>query len=217
MEIARGSDPRALAKSLAPMRGFLQRPSPYLIFRQFLGEELICSLLEHARANESKFKVTKVGEGNDRRVDPSARISKGLRDIGKSGPAIEAKILSLLPKTANSLGIPPFEAAGVELELVAHGEGAFFKRHVDSPSHMSGRRRMISGVYYFHAQPRIFKGGALRLHAIEGGAFVDIEPHNDTLAVFPSWALHEVLAVNCPSGRFIDSRFAINCWVLGPA
>ncbi len=199
------------------MQMFLHRVPPYVVIPQFLGEEMVASLLEHASTNESKFKVTKVGEGEDRRVDPSARISKRLRDMGKSGPAIESKVLSLLPKSAASLGIPPFEATAVELELVAHGDGAFYKRHVDPASRTSAGRRMISAVYYFCAQPRIFKGGALRLHAFEGGAFVDIEPKNDTLTVFPSWVLHEVMPISCPSGRFIDSRFAINCWILGPA
>jgi SM-20-related protein len=31
--------------------------------------------------------------------------------------------------------------------------------------------------------------------------------------VFPSWVLHEVRPVSCPSKRFVDSRFAINCWL----
>jgi Rps23 Pro-64 3,4-dihydroxylase Tpa1-like proline 4-hydroxylase len=57
----------------------------------------------------------------------------------------------------------------------------------------------------------------LRIYAFadekETGAFVDIEPTNDTLVFFPSWFPHEVLPVACPSGRFEDSRFAINCWV----
>jgi asparagine synthetase B (glutamine-hydrolysing) len=41
----------------------------------------------------------------------------------------------------------------------------------------------------------------------------DIEPIHNSLLMFPSWAPHEVMPVNCPSQRFIDSRFAINCWV----
>jgi Rps23 Pro-64 3,4-dihydroxylase Tpa1-like proline 4-hydroxylase len=57
----------------------------------------------------------------------------------------------------------------------------------------------------------------LRLHRIgsrageEGGA--DIAPEPNSLVLFPSWAPHEVLLVRCPSGRFEDSRFAINCWI----
>jgi len=42
---------------------------------------------------------------------------------------------------------------------------------------------------------------------------VNIEPGRNGPLMFPSWAPHEVMPVNCPSGRFADSRFAINCWV----
>jgi SM-20-related protein len=36
--------------------------------------------------------------------------------------------------------------------------------------------------------------------------------HN-TFVVFPSWVLHEVLPVSCPTKQFIDSRFALNFWL----
>ena len=77
-------------------------------------------------------------------------------------------------------------------------------------------QRVISAVYYFYRLPKSFSGGVLRLHSVAGGgeegSFVDIEPTNDTLVFFPSWFPHEVLPVACPSGRFEDSRFTINCW-----
>ena len=60
-------------------------------------------------------------------------------------------------------------------------------------------------------------GGVLRIYSFtdnnDTGSFVDIELTNDSLVFFPSWLTHEVLPVTCPSGRFEDSRFAINCWV----
>jgi Rps23 Pro-64 3,4-dihydroxylase Tpa1-like proline 4-hydroxylase len=49
-------------------------------------------------------------------------------------------------------------------------------------------------------------------------AFADIEPGQNRLVAFPSWAPHEVMPISCPSRRFIDSRFAVNCWAwAGPA
>ncbi|HUS56353.1 MAG TPA: 2OG-Fe(II) oxygenase, partial [Thermohalobaculum sp.] len=72
--------------------------------------------------------------------------------------------------------------------------------------------------YYFCATPARFSGGQLRLHSLaasrEAGTYVDIEPENDTAVFFPSWFPHEVLPVVCESGQFMDSRFAINCWLL---
>ena len=111
----------------------------------------------------------------------------------------------------------PVDAPKLETQLVAHNDGAFYSRHIDTQ--MIGRHdhiRVLSGVYYFHAKPKAFTGGALRLYSIgngEGRTFVDIEPEHNSLVVFPSWAPHEVMPVSCPSKRFVDSRFAINCWI----
>jgi SM-20-related protein len=100
---------------------------------------------------------------------------------------------------------------------VAHNDGAFYKRHIDTRGTSAlGSIRVPSGVYYFHSQPKAYTGGALRLHAIadpQTRRFVDVEPAHDSLVVFPAWAPHEVMPISCPSKRFIDSRFAVNCWV----
>ena len=61
------------------------------------------------------------------------------------------------------------EKADVELELVAHNDGAFYARHIDTATgEDSNQVRVLSGVYYFHAKPKAFTGGALRLFAIRG-------------------------------------------------
>ena len=125
----------------------------------------------------------------------------------------------MVPSLISQLRVTPFDAPNLETELVAHGDGAFYKRHVDTqtPRHPEVNGiRVLSGVYYFHAEPKAFTGGELRLYALGGKSgenFVDIEPVNNSLLVFPAWAPHEVRPVSCPSKRFIDSRFAINCWL----
>ena len=86
--------------------------------------------------------------------------------------------------------------------------------------------RLLSAVYYFHREPKRFTGGQLRLHRstpdddpsdpepIRNPADqIDIEPKRNSLLVFPSWASHEVLPVDCPSSRFEDHRFAVNIWL----
>jgi SM-20-related protein len=196
--------------SLSAMQTFLHRVPPHLVIRNFLGAEVITALLQHAIANEARFTMTKVGEREERRTDTAVRISKRLREIGSMRSTVEAKLLAALPDIAPKLGMTAFAPAAAELELVAHGDGAFYKAHIDPRKHGIHNQRMISAVYYFNAAPKAFSGGALRLLAFEGDSCQDIEPENDTLAVFPAWALHEVRPVQCPSGRFIDSRFAIN-------
>lgn len=191
---------------------------PYLVLRDFLEDETAAGLLEYACAHEAAFAPTRTGHFAEAEIDPDMRVSVGTRDLGPFRRILETKVLGLLPDLIAQLRMTPVEAATLELQLVAHNDGAFYKHHIDTLT-ASGRDgiRVLSGVYYFHAKPKAFSGGALRLYAIGDPAettFVDIEPAHNSLLVFPSWAPHEVMPVSCPPKRFIDSRFAVNCWVL---
>ena len=125
-------------------------------------------------------------------------------------------ITALVPSLLQRLSMPVFTPAAYEVELVAHGDGAFYRRHLDlhAGEHGPSLRRMLSAVYYFYREPRAFSGGALRIYSFDGSASVDFQPENDTLVAFPTSAPHEVLPVAVASREFIDSRFAVNCWVL---
>ena len=172
--------------------------------------------LEFAQASRDQFTASDVGYGERNRIDLSYRRSSKLKPIGELENEVRADVCVALPSMFDYLGIAPFDPARVELEMVVHGDGAFFSRHEDiviRPGMTS--YRVISAVYYFHRLPKSFSGGVLRIHPIGGrhASFVDIEPANDKLIFFPSWVPHEVMPVVCPSGKFQDSRFAINCWV----
>lgn len=190
---------------------------PYLVLRAFLDEATVGGLLAFALSKQCGFISTQT-MGKTR--DPSTRVSTSLRELGDYRPLFKSKILGLMSELVARLQVTPFEACGVETELVAHGDGAFYKRHTDTQTAKYDevdRIRVLSGVYYFNAEPKAFAGGSLRLYAIGGKPgenFVDVEPLNNSLLVFPSWAPHEVMPVSCPSKCFIDSRFAVNCWVL---
>ena len=196
----------------APPRGFL---APYRVIPDFLGADLVAELLAFARDHEAAFAPTGVGGGAGRVTDPQIRRSRGLRALGRFRPLLKARLRERAPALIAALRMSPFEVSRIELELVAHGDGAFYKRHIDTATSSGGEHmRVLSAVYYFHRQPKPFTGGALRLHAIGDDArFVDIEPLCDGLLIFPAWAPHEVMPVSVPSGRFADSRFAINCWL----
>lgn len=191
---------------------------PHLVLRDFMEDATVAGLLEYACAHAAAFAPTKTGHFAEAKIDPDARISVMTRDLGPFRPILETKVLGLLPDLTAQLRMTPVEAAKLELQLVAHNDGAFYKRHIDTQTAASRDGiRVLSGVYYFHAKPKAFSGGALRLYAIGDPAettFVDIEPAHNTLLVFPSWAPHEVMPVSCPPKRFSDSRFAVNCWVL---
>jgi Rps23 Pro-64 3,4-dihydroxylase Tpa1-like proline 4-hydroxylase len=189
---------------------------PHLVIREFLDEATVAGLLDYTLSRQCDFTPTRLGS---KAVNPSIRVSMGLWELGGYRQVLEAKILGLLPNLISRLQVTPFERSKLETELVSHGDGAFYRRHIDTrTAHCDDvkRIRVLSGVYYFHAHPKAFTGGALRLYAIGGNKgenFIDIEPVRNSLLVFPSWAPHEVMPVSCPSQRFVDSRFAINCWV----
>lgn len=189
---------------------------PYVVLHRFLDDAAVAGLLSYALSRQVDFQPTRVGS---KAVDPLIRISTGLRDLGRYRKVLKERILGIVPELIGRLRVTSFSAPRLETELVAHGDGAFYKRHIDTQTARYqdvDEIRVLSGVYYFFSEPKAFSGGVLRLHAIGGDAdqnFVDIEPRCNSLLVFPSWAPHEVMPVHCPSGRFIDSRFAINCWL----
>jgi SM-20-related protein len=189
---------------------------PYGLLNDWLGRETVQRLLRFAQSNEQVFNDTRVGEEGGR-IDPTVRRSK-LTKLGELKSELKVRIEATLPSMFERLGSTPFEPLWIELEMVAHGDGAFFTKHFDTSMRTnSSGNRAISAVYYFHKLPKSFSGGVLRLYSLVDsggeGSFVDVEPSNDTLVFFPSWFPHEVMPVMCPSGRFEDSRFAINYWI----
>ncbi len=196
------------------------RPFPYRIVPNFLGNDWVERLLAYAIAHQSAFVASGVGYGTIARIDPNIRVSCKLKDFGALRTDLEPLFRAAMPQAVSELRLSPFEPASCEIELVAHGDGAFFKRHIDTITQADDpdikTQRVLTGVYYFHVMQKRFSGGQLRMHALtpqeQGGSFIDIEPECDQLVLFPSWAPHEVLPVSCPSQAFEHARFAINCW-----
>jgi SM-20-related protein len=192
---------------------------PFWVLPDFLAAAEAAGLLHYAGANEAEFVPTRIGVGGKGRVDPSFRVSRAFRDLGETGPLLRRRLEDIAPELIAALKLSPFDVSLVELQLVAHEDGAFYRRHTDIQNAQyvdlhGGHLRVLSGVYYLHRAPKRFTGGALRLYAIfDASRFVDIEPVHNSLVVFPAWAPHEVLPVSCPSGDFMDARFAVNCWL----
>jgi SM-20-related protein len=187
----------------------------------FLGPVLAAKLLEHCIASESVFGASTVGAGGD--VKSTVRQSRRLEDLGTLRGAIERRVALHAPWAIKQLGITAYPVKGLELELVAHEEGAFYKRHIDlftGRDRSEGQDRFLTVVCYLHREPKAFEGGELRLfeglpsRLPEEDRFIDIEPGHDLAIAFSSWLPHEVRPVRCPSLSFADARFALNCWLL---
>lgn len=201
----------------ALLRAF-EEPAPHRRIDGFMGEEMVARLLALATEREADFAPTRVGKGQEGRVAPDVRTSRLLRDFGDLKAELETRFAAVIDRALQELRMSPIDLARMELELVAHGDGAFYIEHIDTMTELPDETsdRALTGVYYFHRLPKGFSGGELRLYAISGTEddrrHIDMTPGCDTLLLFPSWAPHEVRPVSCPSGAFADSRFAINCW-----
>ena len=209
---------------------------PYAQFFDFMSESDQSRLLDWALSNAGRFKPATVTKGridSKGRLDPESRIALTTRELASVEPLVRQPLLDVLDDAIARTGTGGSRPTSLELEIAAHGDGAHFAPHLDIPigakrkplASEPGFDRIISAVYYFYAEPRAFSGGSLRLYRFgcepqENGAdannYVDIEPVQNSLVVFPSWATHEVRRVSCPSGDFRDYRFALNCWYCRP-
>ena len=190
--------------------------SPYLVVDDFLSREAADTMLAQMIAAEPDFVPSVIGNDDMRRVDESYRSSRRLSgrrgvDLTPLADAIDAR----LDAFCAGVGIHPFFVARRELSVVAHGNGDFYKPHIDTRTGASddGSVRVVSCVYYLHRAPRAFSGGELAIHSIAGDAEpVLIEPAHNRLVIFPSFIPHEVLVTRA-SDAFADSRFSVNCWL----
>ena len=207
---------------------------PYAQFKDFLDEATHKALLDWVSAKRENFvaaTVTKSKVGHGTRLDPEVRVALKLGALGPLEAELSERLLMVLPEAMAAVGSRGVEPRSLELELTAYGDGAHFKPHLDIPigpdrnplGARKGEDRVISAVYYFHNRPKGFSGGRLRLFRFgsdpaehDEGDSVAIEPIDNSLLVFPSWAQHGVEPVSCPSGEFADYRYAVNCWYCRP-
>ena len=191
--------------------------SPHLIVDGFLGSAAAGALLDQILAAEPNFVPSEVRQQGGTGAVPQVRSS--LRLPGRIGVDLSALLDAIAAREAEliaEIGVPPFPVWHRECSVVAHGNGDFYARHIDTRTRSETTEkslRMVSCVYYLSREPAGFSGGDLVIHGLGGAAGATIGPRHDRLAVFPSFLPHEVSPISCPSGRFEDSRFNVNCWL----
>lgn len=188
---------------------------PYMHVEHFLSEALSQQLFDYAVSNQEKYESSKIGKEGE--VNERKRISKVTRDLGPFDAILHEKIHAFYPEMLSGLKMADFKRREkIELEIAAHGDGAFFKPHIDMRLGETGDR-VLSAVYYMHSIPKRFSGGELKIYPLEIMPGEDepvvLEPKHNSLLVFQSYVHHEVLPVVCPGEAFGDYRFAVNCWI----
>jgi SM-20-related protein len=205
---------------------------PYARVFDFLPESEHQLLFDWALSIRDRFRPATVSKGRPERefrVDPERRIALTARKLGPLEAMLRERLLGALQELMTCTGTCGPPPTSLELELAAHGDGAYYRPHIDIPVGVDrkplgakpGEDRVLSAVYYFHAEPQAFSGGQLRLYPFgpiptvaepQPTKNIDLEPVRNSLVAFPSWVPHEVRRIRCPSGHFRDDRFALNCW-----
>lgn len=210
---------------MAEIEGPLPR---YARIFDFLPEDEVQKLFEWALSTADRFRPATVSKARPR-VDPDRRIALTSAKLGPLEGLLRERFLAALPHIMADTGTAGPSPTALELELAAHGDGAYYGPHLDIAIGASreakgagrGEDRVLSAVYYFHTQPQAFSGGQLRLFRFgalppvqepQPASHVDLEPVRNSLVAFPSWVPHEVRRISVPTGEFRDYRFALNCW-----
>lgn len=186
----------------------------HLVIDDFLPDQEATGLLEQMLAAQLNFTPSTVTESGEAKQDNAFRSSLRLPGrVGVNLDGLRTAVHAGFAELCDALGLQPFDIDHTECSIVAHGEGDFYKRHIDTGTPSRGHVRVISCVYYLHGQPKNFGGGELTIYPVAGdGEPTIIEPIHNRLAIFPSFVPHEVLPTS-GTGKFEDSRFSVNVWL----
>lgn len=241
-----------LGRPLGPAPPLPDLPAGFRLVDDFLPAEDHAAVRAYCLGRDDTPPVP----GEDRSFHPATVVRKDAEDApdgSKSGgtdvrqawvmgrPAaritdtVVERVRALVPEIAGALGIGggrpgtptgPFHPGEIEVQITAHGHGAFYKPHQDgsldptSPIH----RRQVSFVYYVHgATPDgrpPFGGGDLRLFdttlpsgLFDADRFTRIAPRDNRLILFDSLFVHEVCPVDLPDNDPQHRRLTVNGWV----
>jgi hypothetical protein len=203
-------------------------PAAVFVKTNFLSPKELRALTKYVLTHEADFIASTVIPDTtpDPTADPSYRKSRVLYDLGDYAELIRQRLIDLLPAALSAFQREPFPFSQIDVQVTASNDGDFFKVHQDNSKvePVDIHLRELSFVHYFYAEPKSFTGGQLRIYGSENGqpngsatTGRTIVPRQNTVVLFPSSADHEVLPVKCPSGKFANSRFTVNGWILREA
>jgi predicted 2-oxoglutarate/Fe(II)-dependent dioxygenase YbiX len=180
----------------------------------------VSRLVDHAVKNQKQFKSATIREpgGQQAVVNEKMRRAVTLDDLGEFETLFAERIKQHLHEVLPRIGVKPFEVGKIEMQLTASQDGDYFRLHKDTDANDT---RRVSFVYFFHAEPRRFSGGELRIYPTQmingrlqpADHAATLSPRQDSIVFFPSLNDHEVLPVHVPSHEFRDSRFTVNGWI----
>jgi SM-20-related protein len=192
-----------------------------VVLEEFLAPAELNALCQYVFDHEADFQLSEVISPGVTSgiVDHEYRRSRVLMNLGDHQAVVVNRLQSCWPSILSRLDRAAFVASQVEAQITASNDGDFFHWHSDN-GHEINAPREITFVYFFHREPKNFRGGELRIYDSrrEGGSYVPMEnyrtivPQQNQIVLFPSSLAHEITPVECSSKAFADSRFTVNGW-----
>jgi len=194
-------------------------PVPYIRIPGFLSEEENRAVFDYAMRKRPDYAASKV----DTDVKGHRKSQVILRVEGLDFD-FDGRVREIVTDALDYFKMPVPTATKLETQLSTHNEGGFYRIHNDNGTPRTATR-VLTYVYYFHREPIAYKGGQIRLYDTRfesrtsrpAETFIQIQPENNMLLLFPSRVMHEVLPTYCASGEFADGRFTLNGWVRSQA
>ena len=195
--------------------------TPVVVLDEFLVSEELTGLLDYTLTHDQYFANTRViNQSGVGVIDHANRRSRALIAWSPFHNVLMDRIASFFPVVLEKLKWPLFQVAYMETQLTASNHEEFFKMHSDNRSDLVATRE-LTFVYFFYRETKAFTGGELVIYdtVIKNGSHTPtgpyqvIQPEQNKIVFFPSYCLHEVRTVCCPSRDFADSRFTLNGWL----
>lgn len=201
------------------------RPFPFLWVADFLDADERAALWRMATAAQERFRPVTVDHGG---TGPAAEAARATFSMPASAelrallfPRIQAAIRDLA--AVRRLATGPCAEDTDEMCVISYLDGGFYATHHDRT--VRRPNRCLTYLYYFHRLPKRYEGGELLLYDQTGkgelpqsGDYTRIVPADNSLILFPSARIHEVLPVRCASADRLDGRLAIaGCFSAPPA
>ena len=193
------------------------QPVAYVQINNFLDQEQRKNIWNTIKQKKNKFSDALV----DKSINPSYRNSNILykNDLKEISDWFLKKVNYQLGSIWPRLLVEPFKTESEELQLTLHQDGEFYKIHTDDQKTDKVSTRKITFVYYFHHQPKKFKGGDLLLFDTDVSQdscvnkYTRVSPDNNSIIFFPSNIYHQVTPVSCNSPELENGRFTLNGWL----
>jgi hypothetical protein len=195
----------------------------HVLMEEFLAPSELKELTRFVLAHEADFAISEVvspGVPGAGMIAHEYRRSRVLLDLGPFREMFLDRLQPLLPRVMEQIGVECFKPTRSEVQMTASNHGDFFREHSDT-GQAEIATRALTFVYFFHPEPRTFRGGHLRMFDSRpfengwrrAGASATIVPQQNQIVFFPSELVHEITPIECGSRAFADSRFTVNGWL----